>query len=245
MWYLQRYQLKLVDQKEAHMTSSRVTISNVCTDRAVGSAAGKKRAILDSLSAMPWRNFDMRNVGSERISALCSPSSTDHIHPPSLPNAVFPFLFREIRSGYGFTSSPFWSAGIGTRRKEGMGKRTNKGFWRDIASSFDLSSKPDLAELTRHGDSISDRRSRSRSCPKWTTFLNKNSVLMRGRMSENGTLSITDNPNHFCSRPFPAVPGTDCLNAALSVQGLWVRQGQRCLRVAASPHWPKRPIHAT
>ena len=53
MWNLQRSQIKLMDQKEAHMTSSRLAISNVCTDRAVGSAAGKKRAILDSLSAMP------------------------------------------------------------------------------------------------------------------------------------------------------------------------------------------------
>ena len=41
MWNLQRSQIKLVDQKEAHMTSSRLAVSNVCTDRDVGSAAGK------------------------------------------------------------------------------------------------------------------------------------------------------------------------------------------------------------
>ena len=48
-------------------------------------------------------------------------------------------------------------------------------------------------------------RSRSRSRPKWTTFLSENSLFKSGEMSEIATLFMTDHPGAAARLPAPSV----------------------------------------
>ena len=102
---------------------------------------------------------------------ICSVLSLfNRSYPPSLPNAVFPFLFREIRSGYGFALSKFWSAGIGTRSGGSHGEMDKQG----VLAQFYLSN-PDLMDLTNRTNKLA---ARNKVTQKWikgraTNKLNK------------------------------------------------------------------------